>query len=980
MRATRLLCTLVGCACLSLAGAALADDAYYRVPLPQLQLTQGSWPVHEPVPASRYYRMSSVMQPYAILDGEGEAFVEVADAETLFGWATPQDSVERSTLLVKAPRGADLAGHVVIPRPDWTSMSSVRFALPATAAAADAQKPWEHARREHYRNLLSRGLPGAAWFRHQLRTTGDSADDANDAMSISPTRGTVIPAESLEETYAIFSGGRAMSENLQLDRVLPEFKPDTPTVDIDSLTGISVRELNWTALTAGMTPKKDALAALVPADQHAVFFPTFDALVAVTDEAAAQGIPVLRLVDVRSEDARTKARYERQLGLSLTGLGRLLGPHVVRSVALTGSDPYYRTGTDVALLFEAENPEVLRGLLAAQIALTAQGVPNARSTSGEVEGLSYSALISPDRRVCSYLAVLDRTVVVTNSPAQLRRLAEVHKGGASIASLPEYTYFRQRYPLADADESAFLFLSDAAIRRWCGPRWRIATSRRTRASALMAELTAANLDALAAHSVAEGPIHMERPIADVGDLRLTTSGVTSSVHGSLEFLTPIAEVPLTRVTREEADAYARWRESYQRNWRDFFDPIAVRFTTQRDRLAADVSVMPLIAGSEYRDEIALARGAAIAPNAGDRHDALFHLALAVNLQSPPMRQLSDFAKFMTPKLEFNPLGWMGSSVSIYADDGPFWQELAQRDWDDRQQFLASEYFRLPVALRVEVSDSLKLTLFLTAMRAYMDQTTSGLNAWETVTHGERSFVRIGAGPAPGDALSDEPRAWLCYAALPDALIITLNEQVMKDALDRDIARRAAASPRPSAGGAPNPGAGNAPTQGEGSAPTPSAGGAPSQGLGGAPTQGAVGTATQTDDRPWLGTSLCLQMEQKFLDLVGSLTGDHYQVTMMLRAWGNIPVLNEWKRLYPDRDPVQVHESLWQTRLICPGGGSYVWNEEWKTMESTVYGHPASPKPGPPVPPMLKAFRRCNAGLDFEEQGLRARIVLERTTP
>lgn len=122
------------------------------------------------------------------------------------------------------------------------------------------------------------------------------------------------------------------------------------------------------------------------------------------------------------------------------------------------------------------------------------------------------------------------------------------------------------------------------------------------------------------------------------------------------------------------------------------------------------------------------------------------------------------------------------------------------------------------------------------------------------------------------------------------------------------------------------------------------------------------------------------MEQKFLDLVGSPTGDHYQVTMMLRAWGNIPVLNEWKRRYPDRDPVEVHESLWQTRLICPGGGRYVWNEEWKTMESTVYGHPASPKPGAPVPPMLKAFRRCNAGLDFEEQGLRARIVLDRAPP
>ena len=35
---------------------------------------------------------------------------------------------------------------------------------------------------------------------------------------------------------------------------------------------------------------------------------------------------MLRLAEPRSEDVRTAKRYQRQLGLSLTGLGRLLGP------------------------------------------------------------------------------------------------------------------------------------------------------------------------------------------------------------------------------------------------------------------------------------------------------------------------------------------------------------------------------------------------------------------------------------------------------------------------------------------------------------------------------------------------------------------------------------------------------------------------------------------------------------------------------
>ena len=63
---------------------------------------------------------------------------------------------------------------------------------------------------------------------------------------------------------------------------------------------------------------------------------------------------------------------------------------------------------------------------------------------------------------------------------------------------------------------------------------------------------------------------------------------------------------------------------------------------------------------------------------------------------------------------------------------------------------------------------------------------------------------------------------------------------------------------------------------------------------------------------------------------------------------NLPALNEWKRLFPDRDPVAVHREVWGVTLVCPGGGNYVWNEKYATMESTVYGHPGQPKSGPPA--------------------------------
>ena len=101
--------------------------------------------------------------------------------------------------------------------------------------------------------------------------------------------------------------------------------------------------------------------------------------------------------------------------------------------------------------------------------------------------------------------------------------------------------------------------------------------------------------------------------------------------------------------------------------------------------------------------------------------------------------------------------------------------------------------------------------------------------------------------------------------------------------------------------------------------------------------------------------------------------------MQMRAWSNLPILNEWKRLYPDRDPVELHERVWKIRLICPGGGQYVWNDKYQTMESTVYGHPGEPKTGP------MPRRRCDRVFqrrfrpDVRASGLARRVSLEKKT-
>ena len=225
----------------------------------------------------------------------------------------------------------------------------------------------------------------------------------------------------------------------------------------------------------------------------------------------------------------------QQLGLSMSSIARLLGPQFVKSVALTGSDPYLPDGhrrgraLRVAAADGAGEPPAGPDRLGGRRGQGGQARSAARSP-----GVKYRGFLSPDRSMSSYVAQLDGAVVVTNSPYQLGRLAEARKDKSkSIAALPEYIFFRNRYPLGDPEETALAFLSDATIRRWCGPRWRIADSRRTRARAVLAELQASQLDALVKKTVKPGPIHTDLPILDGGELTLTPPGVRSSTLGSL---------------------------------------------------------------------------------------------------------------------------------------------------------------------------------------------------------------------------------------------------------------------------------------------------------------------------------------------------------------------------------------------------------------------------------------------------------------
>lgn len=908
-----------------------ADDAFYRVPLADLKLTEGEFPADDL--ENRYdwrtWQRREAMQPRALLDGEGEAYLTLD--RNNWQWATPAQVRSEASIAIRAPQGRDVTGLLYVPKSDFSGMAKLRFSIPTSSALKEG-KDFYRAKDQHYQALLGRGLPGAAWFRHERRLAKqamDKNDSSADDVATIPRR----PPSDFGDTFDLFSGGRAVRENLQLDRELRLAGKNDEMVEVSSIKGITIAEIDWKPLLAKEEPKLDALARTIPYDQHAIFFPSFSTLVALADEVSRDGTPLSRLMLSRSEDELVKDRYERQLCLPLSTLARLLGPKVIGSVALTGSDPYFFTGTDVAMIFESKQPAALKTLLTGRAATAAATQPGAKPSSGNTEGIAWSAFLSPDRRVSSYIAEIDGAIVVTNSTAQLARLAQVKRGDTpALASLNEFKFFRQRYPLGDDDETALVFLSDATIRRWCGPKWRIAASRRLRDAAVTSEMQASFLDDLVSGKAEDGPIHTDLPLAGAGKLRLDARGVRSSTEGSLEFQTPIAEMPLDRVTKSEAEAYIRWRDSYQSNWRWVFDPIALRLTVKEKRLDADLTVMPLIFGTQYRTFVEIARGAEIKPGSADPHDALGQFVLALNRDSQQLQAGANLAEGM---IRVKVLDWLGDWLTVYVDDDEeFRKGLAEQDDTDKaMKYATSHLDRLPIGVHIAVRDPLKLTAFMTGLRAWVEQAAPRMTVWESLTYRDEPYVKVGASErAQGELPPGVGQPSLYYSFSSQGLILSLNEDLMKRALDRQLERRAAKK--------------------EGKSPPPAA-------------------------HPWLGSSLCFQFDGKLLALLDGLGGENLRHTLQVRSWGNLPILNEWHRRYPDHDPVKLHEEFWQTRLVCPGGGEYVWNDNWQTMESTVYGSPAEPKDGPNVASPFTGLTAGNFGLTFEKQGLRARAHIER---
>ena len=430
--------------------------------------------------------------------------------------------------------------------------------------------------------------------------------------------------------FGLFSGSLAIQESLQLDRLSGQDRGgrqnpgglQNSTVSMSTIEGPTIKAHPWTEMLAGREPEVSDLARLVPGDQFYVEARSVGKLLELTDVADLWGRHITTQGTLQARTQLSVPRLVTQLALDVNDPLRPIYDKVVGRVAITGSDVFFREGTDITLLFEVKEPLAFKTRMQLFLTQAETQHPEAQRTQGEYRGVKYEHLSTPDRHLHVYSAYPDEKLHLrSNSIVGLRNAIDAMRGeadGKAIAPLgdtDEFKYIRTLMVTGDAREDILVYLSDAFIRRLVGPEVKLTELRRMHCynhmrmvghASLMFQTqygrNAESLEELVATGCApESLINGGFACPDGGRYVLDRDGLGASCshHGHAECLKPCCEIPVAKVTGEEAAAYRQFLTRYNSYWRNFFDPIAVRIQVAPERYRIETIILPLIDNSIY---------------------------------------------------------------------------------------------------------------------------------------------------------------------------------------------------------------------------------------------------------------------------------------------------------------------------------------------------------------------------------------------
>ncbi len=632
-----------------------------------------------------------------------------------------------------------------------------------------------------------------------------------------PNRNGIVDRDLYETT----TGAAAVAESLQWQRMLnANFRDDRKrAIPIGKIEGIDVAEHPWDKMMGDRKAAWEPMAKLIPDDNYYLYFKDVRKFIEFSELLDGWGTNLIRAYEVHSRDYRLKERYQRQLCLRSTELGKKFGPLVLRGLAVTGNDAYLREGSDVAIVFHVVNRSLFLGAVQPFIDEARQRFGDQlKGNKVEQDGVLIESFVTPRREVCLYRAVVEEYVVYANSRVGLQRILDSYRGKhKALAEARDFQYMRTIFRYDDKNEAGFAYLSDAFIRQLVGPASKIKEKRRLEALTSMHMLTEGALyhawetgkppadrkALLAMAGLKNEEIYLPEgePLAwDAGQ-----QTAVSEVYNTLHFATPLIELPLELVTEAEALAYRQFRMEYLGLWRQYFDPIGMRIALDDRRVKLDTYILPLVANSRY-NELRRVTGDgettldldAISPHTIGQF--LMHVSPNLNDRGrwigfgrPGGGAASDLLAFAAAALD--PVGkW----ALVRADDSPVYGQLADllEKYENGEnvdvEHVARLIFQMPVVVGVDIRNPLTFAAAVTAARTSVMKALPGALTWEPLEKPYKgvSIVRIQATESGMREVvgSRTPLARfqpaVYYAILDGAFYVTLNEATLRDFIDR----------------------------------------------------------------------------------------------------------------------------------------------------------------------------------------------------
>lgn len=619
-----------------------------------------------------------------------------------------------------------------------------------------------------------------------------------------------------------------MSETLALRRMrrIGIDSNQERVIAVEKLPRIEIAEHPWKEMMGEKKPAPEPMAQLVPNDNYYVRFNRIDKMAAFAQVLGAWGGNLMNFYEMSNTDGRYWQRYERQLCLNLESLAKPL-KDAVSEVALTGSDAYLREGSDMTVLFRVKDAATFSKAITSGIdAVKKEYTDPLNSSESEHLGVKISSLQSALREVSLHRATIDDVEIFSNSLIAVHRVIESAKEKRKrLGDSLDFQYMRTVFRADDKSEDGFAFLSDAFIRNLVGPATKIKQRRRFEALASLHMMTQGAMfvswdtgkmpistkDLYTKTTLTEEDLPMPEGKAATWNSKERVA--ISESYGTIHFATPLIELPITKVTNSEAEEYRSFHMEYLGLWRQFFDPMGFRVSMDGNELKFDTYILPLIENTAY-NQLRRIVGKGTVKLQPERLSSktllqfMMHITNDANDREEWFRFGPGFGPRrgpgFGPEPELGTLLWLawafdplGEWFLLRADDSPAWGKLYKLAMRQRTrnpvstEEIAREIWSLPLAVGVDLKNSLTIAASLAALRTTVMTAAPGFLTWgplekeyngvaitkiEATERGAGLLTRI-------DGRPNRFQPAIFYAVIDGGLFVTLNEEMMKRLID-----------------------------------------------------------------------------------------------------------------------------------------------------------------------------------------------------